>query len=77
MKKNAFIVKSQYIKQAIGIQLTVMLQIKLDEAQSFVSNQEDDVFVYADINCRLKVHFRDHSEKFFDSLDELSGYFFN
>ena len=49
----------------------------LNDAQKFVSNQEDDVFVYADINCRLKVHFRDHSEKFFDSLDELSGYFFN
>ena len=49
----------------------------LKDAQNFVSDQEDDIFVYADINCRLKVHFRDHSEKFFESLDELSSYFFN
>ena len=61
----------------IHIDLTKSRFNLLNEAQNFVSNQEDDVFVYADINCRLKVHFRDHSEKFFDSLDELSGYFFN
>ena len=38
----------------------------LKEAQNFVLDQENDVFVYADINCRLKVHFRGHSEKLFE-----------
>ena len=61
----------------IHIDLTKQRFELLKEAQKFVSDQEDDVFVYADINCRLKVHFRDHSEKFFKSLDELSTYFFN
>ena len=61
----------------VHIDLTKTRFNLLNDAQKFVSDQENDVFVYADINCRLKVHFRDHSEKFFDSLDELSGYFFN
>ena len=61
----------------IHIDLTKKRFDLLKEAQNFVSDQEDDVFVYGDISCRLKVHFRSHSEKFFESLDQLSGYFFN
>ena len=38
-----------------------------------VNNCPEVKYVYADINCRLKVKLADESHKFFESMEELNG----
>ena len=45
----------------------------LKEAKALTEDLEDVKFVYADINCRLKVHLKDDSEMFFSSIDNLKS----
>ena len=43
----------------------------LIKASKYVKNLSNVDFVYADINCRLKIHFSNNNESFFDSMDDL------
>ena len=44
----------------------------LSDARKFVDNNPGFIkFVYADINCRLKIRFNDDSEKYFENLDNF------
>ena len=47
MKKKAFIVKCQNIKQPIGIQLTFMLEIKIEK---YIFRQNMTMFLVADMS---------------------------
>ena len=38
-----------------------------------INNCPEVNYVYADINCRLKVKLADESHKFFESMEELNG----
>ena len=40
-------------------------------AQKYVENAGEVKFVYADVNCNLKVKFRNDEENFFTSIQEL------
>ena len=42
-------------------------------ARKRVNNCPEVNYVYADINCRLKVKLADESHKFFESMEELNG----
>ena len=43
----------------------------LIKATKYVNSLSNVSFVYADINCRLKIHFSNNNESFFDSMDDL------
>ena len=45
----------------------------LVSARKRVNNCPEVNYVYADINCRLKVKLADESHKFFESMEELNG----
>ena len=45
----------------------------LVSARKRVNNCPEVIYVYADINCRLKVKLADESHKFFESMEELNG----
>ena len=45
----------------------------LVSARKRVNNCPKVNYVYADINCRLKVKLADESHKFFESMEELNG----
>ena len=56
----------------LRLDLTRARYILLSEGRRFVDKYKDKVkFVYADINCRLKVHFNTGPDQFFESLDDL------
>ena len=55
----------------IKLDLTKSKYNLLKYARDRVKNLENVDFVYADINCRLKVKMKDKSEYFFNSSDEL------
>ena len=62
-----------------GIKLHIDLTKKrfnlLLDAQSFIQGEENVKYVYADINCYLKIRFSDNGEKIFSSMDELESMF--
>ena len=41
------------------------------DAQKYVENAGEVQFVYADVNCNLKVKFRNNDESFCTSMQEL------
>ena len=43
----------------------------LIKVSKYVKNLSNVDFIYADINCRLKIHFPNKNESFFDSMDDL------
>ena len=43
----------------------------LIKARKYVKNLSNVDFVYSGINCRLKIHFSNNNESFFDSMDDL------
>ena len=43
--------------------------------ESFIQGKENVKYVYADINCNLKVRFSGNGEKVFSSMDELESMF--
>ena len=45
----------------------------LVSARERVNNCPEMNYVYADINCRLKVNLADERHKFFESMEELNG----
>ena len=58
-----------------GVKLHVNISKKrfklLLDAQKYVENVAEVQFVYADVNCNLKVKFRNNEESFFNSMQEL------
>ena len=42
----------------------------LIKARKYVNSLSNVGFVHADINCRLKTHFSNNIESFFDSVDD-------
>ena len=88
-KKQAIIVKfttfrhrtllySARRKLKNGVKLHIDLSKKrfklLLDAQKYVENVGEVQFVYADINCSLKVKFRNNYERFFTSMQELEDF---
>ena len=51
--------------------LTTSRYILWRKAIDLVENKENVKFVYADINCRLKVRFENDTEQFFSTISEL------
>ena len=62
-----------------GIKLDIDLTKRrfnlLLDAQSFIQCKENVKYVYADINCNLKIKFSDNGEKIFSSMGELGSMF--
>ena len=62
-----------------GVKLHIDLTKKrfnlLLDAQSFIQGKENVKYVYADINCNLKIRFSDNGEKIFSSMSELESMF--
>ena len=56
---------------SVHLDLTKIRYAILKEARQIVENNEKIKFVYADINCRMKVHPVVGKECFFDSCKEL------
>ena len=58
-----------------GVKLHVDLSKKrfklLLDAQKYVENVQEAQFVYANVNCNMKVKFRNNEESFFTSMQEL------
>ena len=56
------------------VHLTKKRHSLLRKANDLVSNRDEVLFCYADINCRLKIKWADQSkqDQFFSSLDELN-----
>ena len=56
------------------VDLTKKRHSLLRKANDLVSNRDEVLFCYADINCRLKIKWVDQSkqDQFFSSLDELN-----
>ena len=57
----------------IRLDLTKYRYNLLVSARKRVNNCPEVNYVYADINCRLKVKLADESHKFFESMEELNG----
>ena len=55
----------------VKLDLTKKRYEVLRKAREIVEEIDNISFVYADINCRLKVRFKDNSELFFENLIEL------
>ena len=60
--KNGVKVHLDLIKARLGL---------LIKARKYVNSLFNIGFVYADINYRLKIHFSNTNESFFDSMDDL------
>ena len=57
-----------------GVKLHIDLtkqRFNLLDAQSFVQGKNNSQYVYADINCNLKIRFRYNGEKIFSSMEVL------
>ena len=57
----------------IRLDLTKDCYNLLVSARKKVNNCPEVNYVYADINCRLKVKLADESHKLFESMEELNG----
>ena len=57
-------------KVKVKLDLTKKKYITLMKAVEDANSNEKVNYVFADINCRLKVVFKDESENFFYSFDE-------
>ena len=65
--------KRKELKNGVKVNLDLTkprlnLMIKVSKYVKSLSNVD---FVYADIKCRLKIHFSNNNESFFDSMDGL------
>ena len=61
------------LKNGVKVHLD-LTKARLDiliKAIKYVSSLSNIDFVYTDINCRLKVHFSNSNESFFDAMDDL------
>ena len=47
------------------------------DAQKYVENVQEAQFVYANVNCNMKVKFRNIEESFFTSMQELEDIYWN
>ena len=65
------IVGTFYEKELQGTNQQDLYNQLLLEAQKYVKNVGEVQFVYADVNCNLKVKFRNNNESFFTSMQEL------
>ena len=79
--RTMFYRKRKELKNGVKVHLD-LTKARLDlliKADKYVKNLSNVDFVYADINCRLKIHFSNNNESFFDSMDDLiskTGRFF-
>ena len=65
--------KKKELKNGVKVHLD-LAKARLDlliKASKYVNSLSYVDLVYADINCRLKIHFSNNSESFFDSMDDL------
>ena len=53
------------------IDLTKVRLDPLVKARKYVNSLSNVGFVQDDINCRLKIHFPNNNESFFDSMNDL------
>ena len=71
--RTLFYRKRKELKNGLKVHL-VLTKARLDlviKASKYVNSLSTVDFVYADINCRLKMHFSNNNESFFDSIDDL------
>ena len=71
--RTMFYRKRKELKNGVKVHLD-LTKARLDlliKASKYVNNLSNVGFVYADINCRLKIHFSNNNELFFDSRDDL------
>ena len=71
--RTMFYRKRKELKNGVKVHLN-LTKARLDlliKASKYVKNLSNVDFVYADINCRLKIHFSNNNESFFDSMDDL------
>ena len=57
--------------KSVHLDLTKSRLQLLNDAKKAISNKDNILFCYADINCRCKVRFTDAAESFFESLSDL------
>ena len=65
--------KRKELKNGVKVHLD-LTKARLDlliKTSKYVENLSNVDFVYADINCQLKIHFSNNNESFFDSMDDL------
>ena len=65
--------KMKELKNSVKVHLD-LTKARLDlliKASKYVNSLSSVIFVYADINCRLKIHFSNNSKSFFYSIDDL------
>ena len=55
----------------IRFDLTKRRYLMLSEENKLASDNQNDNFCYADVNCRLKIRWNDNQEDFFDTLEDL------
>ena len=70
--RNMFYRKRKELKKGVKVHID-LTKAKLDlliKASKYVKNLYNVDFVYVDINCRLKIHFSNKNESFFDSIDD-------
>ena len=68
-----FYTKRKELKNGVKVHLD-LTKARLElliKAIKYVKNLSNVDFVYANINCRLKIHFSNNNESFFDSMDDL------
>ena len=71
--RTMFYRKRKELKNGVKVHLD-LTKARLDlliKASKYVKNLSNVDFVYADINCRLKIHFSNNNESLFDSMEDL------
>ena len=71
--RTMFFRKRKELKNEVKVHLD-LTKARLDlliKASKYVKNLSNVDFVYADINCRLKIHFSNNNESLFDSMEDL------
>ena len=72
--RTIFYRKRKSLKEGVTVKLdlTKSKYETLKEAREVIDKVKVVKFVYADINCRLKVRFKDNTEKFFETVNDLN-----
>ena len=77
--RTMFYRKRKELKNGVKVHLD-LTKARLDlliKARKYVKNLSNVDFVYADLNCWLKIHFSNNNESFFDSMDDLRFFKWN
>ena len=72
-RHHTLLFRARKLKNAVKLHVDLSqkrFKVLLD-VQKYIENVEEVQFAYADVNCNLKVTFRNNEESFFTSVQEL------